>query len=544
VELAVLAALLIFVIGYLINLGMNYNRSQDMNMRAFRNSLAMAYTPLVREHSRNAQVNLVEYKPGIDAGNPLKARTYSPQVSGASSVWTNKLYYDYDVQEFDGKLLEKAKKIVNAYLDLPQTSYVMDVKRRGVLADAPPPIKVFEIDPALEEHYPEVAVKLRETIGAYLQEGVNEGLWNKIKDRYQDLVEQGVDGRPLWLYFPTASYRLRAAIPFDLAEYDIQVGESSINLNIGNFRIHKVNIEDCQWMKDLRDKIADAVVNNTDIEGNEFVQNAVQFGKFICKFAEERLNIDLKNDLPTLKALIFGSWVWETVKLSDIKAGDLVDFDWDGHEEQILSIWSLKEWMSNFCKILQDLGLSGDLCNYITSWFGDGGALAALDVKVFGYVDNEEGAINNSINSMDKWKEATGTWPVFICDAWNKYNGCTGGKYVEIPPNWPGWLGLGAGVQHGEGLQPEYTQQLNTETNSLTINRDAQSDTATWRVSSNDKIQQKIELNPNMRWWQKIFLNWLYPNIGDNEGGLVDNEGRITHTETAQPKFWQWQAVH
>ncbi len=120
VELAILGSILIMVIGFLFMLGINYNRYQDLNMRTARNARAMAYSPLYRDHQRQINLTMVEDKPVMDFSSSSLQPTYSPYVAGASDVWSDQIYYDYDPSR------DNWTDIMNSVLDLPSQNFVVN----------------------------------------------------------------------------------------------------------------------------------------------------------------------------------------------------------------------------------------------------------------------------------------------------------------------------------------------------------------------------------------------------------------------------------
>ena len=120
VELAILGSILIMVIAFIFMIGVNYNRYQDLSMRAARNARAMAYNPNFREHQRQVSLTMVEDNPVMDFTSSSIQPTYTPFRVGASDVWSDQLYYDYDPSA------DNWNDIRTSILDLPSQSFVVN----------------------------------------------------------------------------------------------------------------------------------------------------------------------------------------------------------------------------------------------------------------------------------------------------------------------------------------------------------------------------------------------------------------------------------
>ncbi|MDP8259868.1 MAG: hypothetical protein P9L96_02540 [Candidatus Gygaella obscura] len=132
-ELAILSAVLIFAIGALVSIGITYNRNQELNMRAHRNAMAMAYNPLFREHTRQVSVTMLEDQPIMDVTGDNRQQALVPYMASAGGVWSNKIYFDYDMVDWDNidlssfsSLQEFLQEIAVSYLDLPSTQYLIN----------------------------------------------------------------------------------------------------------------------------------------------------------------------------------------------------------------------------------------------------------------------------------------------------------------------------------------------------------------------------------------------------------------------------------
>ncbi len=134
-ELAVLSAILIFAIGALVSIGISYNRNQELSMRAHRNAMAMAYNPVFREHTRQINMTMVEDQPTVETTGSSRQKALVPYMSSAGGVWSNKIYYDYELinlKKVDlgswGGIRDFLDDLTVSYLDLPSTQYLINEK--------------------------------------------------------------------------------------------------------------------------------------------------------------------------------------------------------------------------------------------------------------------------------------------------------------------------------------------------------------------------------------------------------------------------------
>ena len=120
VELAILGSILIGVIAYLLQVGINLNRYQDLSMRANRNARAMAYNPAFRDHSRHVSLVMTEDKPSMSYSSASLQKSYSPYTVSASSVWSDKLDWSYEASA------DNVDELLSSLLDLPTDNFLIN----------------------------------------------------------------------------------------------------------------------------------------------------------------------------------------------------------------------------------------------------------------------------------------------------------------------------------------------------------------------------------------------------------------------------------
>lgn len=113
VELAVFGSIILLVLGFLVERGLQYNKDLNLKMQTFRQALSSAYG---KGQDEDASINLVVLK---DKTSPSTQDAFGftphyPFPAGAGAVWSNYLQIGYDNSDF-GKpeFLPKITLIVN-----------------------------------------------------------------------------------------------------------------------------------------------------------------------------------------------------------------------------------------------------------------------------------------------------------------------------------------------------------------------------------------------------------------------------------------------
>lgn len=109
-ELAIFGSILLFVLGLLINYGLNLNYIQNLRMQTFRRALALAKERSAS--SRQVQLTVIKdlYLP--NPSDKFGISESSPYTAGTSAVWSRYLYAEYE----DSK----------PKIDLPKIDYIIN----------------------------------------------------------------------------------------------------------------------------------------------------------------------------------------------------------------------------------------------------------------------------------------------------------------------------------------------------------------------------------------------------------------------------------
>lgn len=100
-ELAIFGTVLLGVFGFLLNYGLNYNYSENVQMVSFRQALAKAYEARATYNTGN--VVIVRDKPIPDPSSPFGISSRFPVVSSASAVWSNDLMLSWGRGDFGSR---------------------------------------------------------------------------------------------------------------------------------------------------------------------------------------------------------------------------------------------------------------------------------------------------------------------------------------------------------------------------------------------------------------------------------------------------------